>query len=286
MVSLILGTATFGTGYGIANNGKKIEKKIVQEIVEVSQQIGITYFDTAPSYGPAEQQLGDFLNHSAQPKISTKISQENSKSAKLMLSSVKESLLRTRVKKFDNLYLHDPEALIGRAAAETIAGLKEIIDSGLANRVGVSVYSLEGLLKSKASFNELTVFQVPENICDRRMFDSNELMDLGLQGNYFIVRSIFLQGLLLMPSTELPDRLKEGSKKIFQLESLARDHKALPLDLCLAYGRTIPWASGIIVGVTEASQLRQIVESKFTLPGDWATQIGVLPDSILDPRHW
>ena len=286
MVSLILGTATFGTGYGVANNGKKIQTRVIQEIVEVSQQIGINSFDTAPSYGPAEQQLGDFLNHTAQPKISTKISQENSKSAKLMLSSVKESLLRTRVKKFEYVYLHDPEALIGRGAAETIAGLKEIIDSGLANRVGVSVYSLEGLLKSKASFNELTVFQVPENICDRRMFDSNEMIDLSRQGNCFIVRSIFLQGLLLIPSTELPVKLKEASDKVFQLESLARDHNARPLDFCLAYGRTIPWASGIIVGVVDASQLRQIVESKLTLPGDWATQIDLLPDSILDPRQW
>ena len=286
MVNLILGTATFGTGYGISNSGKKIEPKSVQEIIEYSQQIGINHFDTAPSYGSAEEYLGSFLDHTTQPKISTKISQENCKSAKLMVSSVKDSLLRAGVKRFDNLYLHDPDALIGRGASETIEGLKEIIDLGFANRVGVSVYSLEGVVKSKVSFNGLTVFQVPENICDRRLLNSSELIDLNNRGNHFIVRSIFLQGLLLMHLNEIPPRLTEASNAVLQLKNLAQDHNVLPVDFCLAYGRSIPWVSGIIVGVADASQLGRTVESKVTLPFDWESRIQILPDSILDPRRW
>lgn len=286
MVNLILGTATFGTAYGIANKGEKTEKSSVQEIIKKSQQIGINHFDTAPSYGSAEEDLGSFLDRTTQPKISTKISRENCKSAKLMVSSVKDSLLRAGVKRFDNLYLHDADVLIGRGAAETIEGLEEIIDQGFANRVGVSVYSLEDLLKSKTSFDGLTVFQVPENICDRRMLNSSELIDLNNRGNHFIVRSIFLQGLLLMHLNEIPLRLTGASNVVLQLRNLAQDHNVLPVDFCLAYGRSIPWANGIIVGVADTSQLGRIVESKVTLPSDWESRIQVLPDSILDPRRW
>jgi aryl-alcohol dehydrogenase-like predicted oxidoreductase len=286
MAHLILGTATFGTGYGIANIGKYTEVKSVQEIVNSSQQTGINDFDTAPSYGPAEEYLGSFLDHTKQPKISTKISRESATSAKLMLSSVRSSLLRTKVKKFDNLYLHDPEALNGPGASETIAGLKEVIELGLANRVGVSAYSLEDLLRAKEAFDGLTVFQVPENICDRRMIGSNEMMELKNQDNHFIVRSIFLQGLLLMPSTEIPIRLSESAKLIEQISSLSRELDTMPIDLCLAYGRTIPWVSGIVVGVADVSQFRQIVESSVSLPPGWESRIDKLPFSILDPRLW
>ena len=286
MVNLILGTATFGTGYGVANGGKTLEKETVREIVVTAQELGINEFDTAPSYGTAEIQLGDFLNHSSQPKISSKISKENANSVKLMLASVKETLLRARVKKLENLYLHDPDALSGAHSSETIAGLKEIIELGLVNRVGVSVYSLQALLRAKKLCPGLTVFQVPENICDRRLLYSTELVELKNEGNQFIIRSIFLQGLLLMPSTEIPTKLSEASSAVLQLRTLADSNNALPLDVCLAYAQTIPWASGVIVGAADSSQLRQAFESKVKLPTNWESIIDVLPLNVLDPRQW
>lgn len=286
MVNLILGTATFGTGYGVANGGKTLEKETVREIIVTAQELGINEFDTAPTYGTAEIQLGDFLSHSSQPKISSKISKENANSVKLMLASVKETLLRVKVKKLENLYLHDPDALSGTHSSETIAGLKEIIELGLVNRVGVSVYSLQALLRTKELFPGLTVFQVPENICDRRLLNSTELAELKNEGNQFIIRSIFLQGLLLMPPLEIPTKLRQARSTVLQLRTLADSNDALPLDLCLAYGQTIPWASGVIVGAADSSQFRQTIKSKVKLPTDWQSIIDALPMDVLDPRKW
>ena len=286
MVNLILGTATFGTGYGVANGGKTLEKETVREIVVTAQELGINEFDTAPAYGTAEIQLGDFLNQSSQPKISSKISKENANSVKLMLASVKETLFRAKVKKLENLYLHDPDALSGVYSSETVAGLKEIITLGLANRVGVSVSSPQALLRAKELSPGLTVFQVPENICDRRMLNSTELVDLKNEGNQFIVRSIFLQGLLLMSPAEISTKLREARSAVLQLRTLADSNNALPLDLCLAYGQTIPWANGVIVGAADSVQLRQTVESKVQLPTAWESEINVLPEALLDPRQW
>jgi aryl-alcohol dehydrogenase-like predicted oxidoreductase len=286
MVKFILGTATFGTGYGIANKGIKLENSEVSEIVVTAQSLGINEFDTAPNYSGAESQLGAFLDQRSQPKISSKISKEDSSSVKLMLASVRETLLRTRSNKLDNLYLHDPDALSGKEASETIAGLKEIIALGLANRVGVSVYSLQALLRAKELFPKLTVFQVPENICDRRLLYSSELADLQSQGDKLIVRSIFLQGLLLMSPDEVSLKFKGAKVAVSQLKTFANSYSHLPLDFCLAYGRSIPWASGIIIGAASASQLRQIVESKVKLPIDWESVIETLPVEILDPRQW
>ena len=286
MVKFILGTATFGTSYGVANKGIKLKKEEIGKIVAIAQSRGVDEFDTAPNYAGAETQLGEFLDQRSQPKVSSKISKENSSSAKLMLASVRETLFRTRVGKLENLYLHDPDALSRKEASETIAGLKEIIELGLANRVGVSVYSLHALLRAKETFSGLTVFQVPENICDRRLLKSSELSDLLSQGDRLIIRSIFLQGLLVMSPEEVSLKFKGAKGSVSQLSALANSCGVLPLDLCLAYVRSIPWASGIIIGAANASQLRQAIESKVELPTDWESLIDTLPAEILDPRQW
>lgn len=286
MIKIILGTATFGSSYGVANKGMKLGKEEAGEIVAIAQSLGINDFDTAPNYAGAEAQLGEFLDQSSRPKISSKISKEHSISAKLMLASVKETLLRTRVGKLENLYLHDPDALSGKGSSETIAGLKEIIELGLADHVGVSVYSLHALMRAKEAFSELTVFQVPENICDRRLLKSTELVNLQSQGDQLIIRSIFLQGLLLMSPAEFSLKFKGAKGSVSQLNALANTCGVSPLDLCLAYGRSIPWASGIILGAANASQLRQAFESKVKLPTDWESLIDTLAPELLDPRQW
>lgn len=286
MTDLILGTATFGTGYGIANKEVKLDYETVREIVSTAQRVGISEFDTAPAYGSAEIQLGEFLDQGLEPKVSSKISREDSLSVKSMLGSVKKSLERTRVSKLKNLYLHDPEALSGIGAKEVMLGFKELLSLELVDRVGVSVYSMQSLLRSKEMFPDLTVFQVPENICDRRMLDSKELMALVSEGNQFIVRSVFLQGLLLMSIDDIPPKLERSKPAIAQLKTIADAHTVSTLDLCLSYGHAIPWAEGLIVGATSALQLLQIAESKIQLPDEWDSKVGTIPREILDPREW
>ena len=286
MTNLILGTATFGTGYGVANKGVKLDHETVRQIVSTSQRLGINEFDTAPAYGQAEIQLGEFLDQGLEPKVSSKISKEDSLSVKLMLRSVNKSLKKTKVGRLTNLYLHDPEALAGRGASEIMLGFKELLALGLVDRIGVSVYSIQSLMKSKELFPELTVFQVPENICDRRMLDSSELIALASEDNHFIVRSVFLQGLLLMALADIPPKLERSKPAITQLKTLADTHDVSTLDLCLSYGHAIPWAKGFIIGAASALQLRQIVESKIQLPDEWDSKIGTIPEEILDPRKW
>jgi len=286
MVNLILGTATFETGYGIANKRIRLESEAIHKIITTAQNLGIKEFDTAPVYGGAELQLGLMLNHDLGPKISSKISKEDAGSVKLMLASVRETLLRTKVAKLTNLYLHDSESLAGPKLNETVAGLKELIGLGLVERVGVSAYSLQSVLRAKELIPELSVFQVPENICDRRMLNSIDLVDLKRAGNHLNVRSIFLQGLLLMSLNEIPPHLKRGKIAISQLRALSDSSGVSVLQLCLGYGQTIPWANALVIGAASASQLTQIIESNSQLPIEWESNIDTLPEEVLDPRRW
>jgi len=286
MTELILGTATFNTGYGVANQGKIFIKQEAREVILTAQLLGIKEFDTAPAYGAAEEYLGELLDMNLEPKISSKISKENAPSAKLILQSVRRTLCKTRTSKLKNIYLHDPEALVGLEASETMAGLKELIAMDLVERIGISVYSLESVLRAKELFPELSVFQVPENICDRRMLNSSELLDLKRGGDQFIVRSVFLQGLLLMPLDKIPDGLEVARSSVSQLLAFSDSNGVSPLNLCLGYAQAIPWANGLVIGATTALQLREIVESRIQLPAGWDLKIDRLPEEVLDPRRW
>ncbi len=85
---------------------------------------------------------------------------------------------------------------------------------------------------------------------------------------------------------DLPSKLKEATSSISELRALADSFNILPIDLCLAYSRAIPWASGVIIGATDPWQIRQLARSNFQLPNDWAERIKLLPEDVLDPRLW
>jgi aryl-alcohol dehydrogenase-like predicted oxidoreductase len=145
---------------------------------------------------------------------------------------------------------------------------------------------MTSLLQAKEIFPELSVFQVPENICDRRLIDSRVLLDLNAEGDRVIVRSVFLQGLLLMPLDKIPTKLDGAYDILSQLRDFAAECGVTVLDLCLGYAKSIPWASGIVIGVVNAQQIIQVVESEFQLPICWESKIGSLPANVLDPRKW
>ena len=89
-----------------------------------------------------------------------------------------------------------------------------------------------------------------------------------------------------MSPEEVSLKFKGAMGSVSQLNALANACGIPPLDLCLAYGRSIPWASGIIVGAANASQLRQTIESKVELPTEWESLIDTFPEELLDPRKW
>jgi hypothetical protein len=190
------------------------------------------------------------------------------------------------VESLSTLYLHDEGLLQTSNKIEITTGLREVLNLGIARQIGVSVYSESSVMACKQALPELSVFQVPENICDRRMLSSRLIENLAADGNSFMIRSIFLQGLLLMDHISIPPKLSLATADIQALNEFARVNSLTVIELCLAYAYSIPWASGIIVGVASLEQLKEIQESSLSLPDGWDKAISTLPAEIIDPRKW
>jgi aryl-alcohol dehydrogenase-like predicted oxidoreductase len=175
---------------------------------------------------------------------------------------------------------------LGDNKSSTKNGLTKILEMGLADHIGVSVYTLNDLLECKKELIVLSRFQVPENICDRRLSQSEEMLELASDNNVINIRSIFLQGLLLMPVKAIPKSLSESRKSINDLELYAKKEAVDRIDLCIAYAKSISWASKIVVGVESITQLKAILDSNYKLSSEWERNISRASEAIADPRKW
>jgi hypothetical protein len=285
MKSLILGTANFGGTYGISSQ-KKIATESIEQILSVAQDNGINHFDTAKSYGDAEIILGKFLDKSQPLFIDSKIALPECESVNSIVYAVNDSLNVLGIPKLNTLYLHNADLLSGNNSLIIRQGMEKVLDLGLADNLGVSVYTLKQLMKVNAEFPLLSTFQILENICDRRLIHSRELVDFTNEGNVVNIRSVFLQGLLLMSLKNLPAKLQKATHSIEDLNKYAIENRVNVLDLCIAYVKKIPWVGSYLVGVESTSQLREILESSFELKENWETQILPLPEELKDPRFW
>ena len=285
MSKFILGTANFSGDYGIAQKSHlKLEQ--VEKILSFAQVNNLNHFDTAKSYGDTLKILGSFLDYSNRVQLDSKIGNRECGTVESILESVQKSLDELKTNKLSTLYLHDANSLLGDNKSATKNGLTKILDMGLADHIGVSVYTLNDLLECKKALPYLSRFQVPENICDRRLFHSAEMLELSKGNNEINVRSIFLQGLLLLPVEAIPKGLSESNKSISDLDLYSKKEAVTRIDLCIAYAKSISWASKIVVGVESINQLKAILDSNYKLSGEWEKNISVVSEVIADPRKW
>ena len=285
MSKFILGTANFNGDYGIAQK-KNLELAQIEEILSFAQINNLNHFDTANSYGDAQKILGSLLDYSNPVQIDSKIGNQECGTVESILESVQKSLAELKINKLSTLYLHDANSLLGNNKSSTKNGIRKILEMGLADHIGVSVYTLNDLLECKKELPDLSRFQVPENICDRRLSHSEEMLELSRDNNEINVRSIFLQGLLLMPKEAIPKSLSESSKSINDLDLYSKKEAVTRIDLCIAYAKSISWASKIIVGVESITQLKTIFDSSYKLNNEWEESISVVGELIADPRKW
>jgi hypothetical protein len=263
-----------------------MQENEIRNVIKAAEKVGSFQFDTAPAYGNAEVSLGKYLKNPSGASVFTKISGEELNSVSQMMDSARRSLERTRVSKFSGIYLHNEDIFDSVGLKEIRQGVKELLDSGITEKVGISVYSLDTLLKAKDICPELNLFQIPENICDRRTYNSEKIQHLSLNGNSIYIRSVFLQGLLLMEPKDIPNRF---NKVIPCIEKLIEYSKSLNISrevVCLSYALMIPWAEGIVVGVASLSQLENLLNPTITLPNDFEGHIPTVDSEILDPRNW
>ena len=285
-LKIIIGTANFGSEYGTGKLSKKFPKPDIEKFFGDMVSHTDVLIDTANSYGKSELLIGRYAPLALDNRVITKISIKEIDTYDSVVSSIKRSLDNVQQNSFLGVLIHNANFLNASNANEIVRGLLHCQDVGLTKNIGVSCYEANEIIKIKNRYNFLTNYQLPENVADRRNSKNADLLNLKMQGYNVFIRSVFLQGTLVSNLKSLPNFLK-SSKHIFQnIEDYCKEKNISKLKYCLDYARTLEWNSGIVLGIQNFEQYKEILGELQNPIAIRNFPTKVLDSITVDPRNW
>jgi aryl-alcohol dehydrogenase-like predicted oxidoreductase len=290
---VVLGTAQLGMAYGIANKTGKPDQITANEIVKAAWENGIREFDTAQGYKNSESVLGIALKAIAgaeRAAIVTKLGPgANLEDKRATRRSLMESMNRLGCERLSGVMLHD-EIMLDRWDRGVGAVMAEMVDEGITESLGVSVYSPERALQA-IDTDQVTLIQIPTNIFDRRFEDAGVFDAAEKKRKTLYIRSIFLQGLILMAGHDLPPGMRYAAPMIEQVAELSTRFGRSPMEIALAFAKTAYPRTKLIVGAETPEQIRQnAAVAGNTMSGDQIETIKQtfrhVPLNVLNPSRW
>jgi len=254
---LCLGTVQFGLNYGIANTKGKPSQQMVNDIIDYVCAEEINCFDTAQAYGNSQVVLGVSLNEKKNNFIISKLKSELFKSN--AIEEVKKSLKDLNAESLFALLLHDSKLLATWNAKDSLM-VEQLICSKKIKYFGVSIYTQEDFDLAIENDN-ISFIQIPFNLFDQRAIEHNWFIRAKQKNKLIFIRSIFLQGLLLMGKNTIPQKLASIHQYIDKLERLCFEYGLTRSQLSLSFVDTIAKDSLLLFGCDNLDQAQQNVKN-------------------------
>jgi len=257
---LVLGTAQMGTAYGIANINGQPDRQLAFKIIETTWENGIDCFDTAQSYGSSENILGEALSqHSvnSDAKIISKLSPTlNPTDEKGIEQAIEGSIKNLRTSQLWCMMLHRSGWLDywDEGLGRVLLCAKE---KGLIRYVGISVYDVKDAHRALQHPN-IQVVQIQCNLWDQSMLKDGIFSLAEKMGKLCFVRSIYLQGLLLMLPSQVAEKLPraaDASRKWFEV---AETMNSTPKELAFRFALSLNCP--LVVGAETLEQIEENIK--------------------------
>jgi len=283
---IALGTAQFGMPYGIANASGQVTPEEVGRILRTAKDSGISTLDTAVAYGESEKVLGaagveDFKVISKLPPLPD----GDLDVAAWVHRQVEESLGRLRVDRLDGLLLHRPADLQGRQAVALAEGLQTLKVAGKVGKTGISLYEISEIEPAMERM-DVDIVQAPFNLVGRQLSDSGWLDRLASDSVEVHVRSVFLQGLLLLPRHRLRERFPAWKDLWAVWDDWLEKTAITPAQACLEFVRSFKSIDRIVLGVDSQSQLEELLTFQDPLKTRAFPDITCTDADLVNPARW
>lgn len=293
---LMLGTAQFGMRYGIANSKGQPSYAEVKSILSAAVDAGVNCLDTASAYGESEATIGKALHELGMEKrffvvtktapLTTEELSSPSLAEKSIRCSVEKSLRLLRLESLPLVLFHREADF---AYVETLEKLR---GEGLVQHFGMSCETWSRSVLDKLSTGKVEALQLPASILDRRYLKMGAASAASKLKAPVFIRSVFLQGLLLMPEPSVPEGLKAVIPVRRRLAELAAEAEISISELALRYILSQEGVSCVAMGIDDACQLRENLAlfERGNLSADILKRIEdevpALPDEIVSPSRW
>ena len=252
--STIIGTAQLGSNYGIANKENKINLNDKIDFLNFSYQNKFTSIDTAYAYPNSHKIIGKWIKSTqAKPIITSKIPNlENYKN--INIETLFNRILKTlNVDKLNCLLMHNPNDWFDNNIKKSV---EKMINNNLISVFGLSIYEKKHI----PDYDLVKVLQVPGNIFNQKLLLTDELNKFLDSGGTVQIRSVFVQGLILMDIANIPNKFDEIKNGLNHFDNIARElniDKAYLAIQCIKF--LIP-NSKIVIGFDNIKQLDSIIK--------------------------
>lgn len=296
MTKLCLGTVQFGMDYGVQGNGQPSEESVF-EMLRYAYQHGIVCLDTASVYGGAEEILGRFFaadteaakRMSVVSKLPPEVFKDINKThwASIAAKNATDSINRLHVDGLKAYLFHNAAYIFDQDAVEAILCVKK---EGLAQRVGVSVYTPEEAMKA-LEYEGVDAVQVPYNVFDQRLDKCGFFKRAKEQGVEIFARSSLLQGLAVMEPDKLPKHMAFASEYVKKLHEICRKYDLPVLNAAVGYVGMHKDIDFVVFGVDNREQLAEYInigEMKMSqnMIDELKLSFRNVEEKVLNPSMW
>lgn len=286
MGRLALGTVQFGLPYGVANQQGQVSLPEAAAILTCARRAGLDTLDTAMAYGNSEERLGqigvqDWKLISKLPALP-----EQARAVERWVEeAVATCLDRLRVDSLYGLLLHRSADLLSSQGSNLYKSLVSLKQRGWVEKIGVSVYGPEELTALCSRF-DFDLVQAPFNGLDRRLVTSGWLSRLQQNGVEVHGRSLFLQGLLLMPPEQRPPKFRRWQPLWDAWDSWLAETQVSPLQACLGYAWHQTSLDRLVVGVDSLGHLQEILATLGDNLPLWPDHLSSDDMDLVNPARW
>ena len=303
MVSAVgLGCWQFSKGHGLsAKFWPILRDEEIHDIVRISLEGGINWFDTAEAYGGGESEralskaLESIDGFSEDVIIATKW-RPFFRTAKSLLTTIDRRLANLAVQRIDLHQVHNPYSF--SSTRSEMQAMAQLVKSGKVRYVGVSNFSAENMRKAQDELSRnglnLTANQVHYSLLHRRI-EKNGVLDTAKElGISIIAYSPLEQGLLTgkfhddpsliqnlsgfrrYRSEFKPRGLEKSRPLVHALKELAGKHGATAAQIALNW--LISHSGDLVVAIPGATKAQQAGDNagslKFRLSQDELEYLG------------
>jgi aryl-alcohol dehydrogenase-like predicted oxidoreductase len=288
-LNLALGTVQFGLSYGISNQEGRTPENEVYRILTAARDDGATMLDTAHAYGAAEEIIGQLVGEDPAFQIVTKIGariDESSAAAAHWSRELEESLRRLRRDSVYGILIHNVANLNLANGRSLWRLLERARKDGVVKKIGISVYAPADL---DALYETLKpeLVQMPLSLFDQRFLESGWIVRLQQNGVEIHVRSVFLQGLLLMPEDQRPAWVSSWSDQFQTLAKFLERYQLSPLEACLGFVRSVEAIDYVVIGMNSLShygEIQSAIGRECSFPGFQG--LSTKDEALINPARW
>jgi aryl-alcohol dehydrogenase-like predicted oxidoreductase len=284
---IILGTAQFGSKYGINKAKQRPTQKEVFDILDIAVERNIESVDTADNYGNSIELLGLYQSRKQETPLFKILSKFEKIPQGRLYKHVTNSLKILHIPYFEVYSFHSfGEYLQCPYLKNELLSLKS---KGYINKIGISIYTnleLQQVIKDV----DIDVIQMPYNLLDNQNI-RDIYIDQAKQANKEIhIRSVFLQGLLFLDENTIPNTLISLKPYINKIRLFCENESISIRDLALSYALyNNKQIDKVIIGVNSKAQLLEDIEPMNYLKKgiDFINQqIHVKETDFLFPVNW